>query len=122
MLLQIKLPGSQFSNPWTDVPVRSVTERASSSFTLAFLEDIFYRKYPRLRRLKLSNFKSLEQLAFALDQDMEHAFYTLTCTDKAFGIEFADFILVHPDGMIRAIERRAKKLGKQALKSWTSEE
>lgn len=118
-LLQIKLPGRQSSNPLTDLQSRAVR---ATGMTVELIEGIFYRKYPHLRRLKLSNFKSLETLADVMETDLEEAFYYLATKSTMFGVEWEEFILVHPDCVIERIKMKTRRLKKKLRIRESSEE
>lgn len=92
-LLKIKLPG----------------QRCSSQL----IEDVFYRKYPYLRRLKLKNFKSLEAFASIINVEDSKAFNLLVNQKSLHGIEWLTFIFVHPDGIIDEISKLDRKLVKK---------
>ena len=93
MLLQIKLPGQQSSSQ--------------------LIEDIFYRKYPHLRKLRLKSFRPLETFADIIDQDIYRAFDIVVTRKTIFALNWCDFILIHPDCVIDELKFHTRRVSKK---------
>jgi hypothetical protein len=89
-LLQIRVPGIQ-------------------SCSSRWIEDVFYRHYPHLRRLRLKSFRSLENLANILGTDDDEALLYLIRNIRFYGVEYHTFVLIHPDGVVSEILKKSKR-------------
>lgn len=107
-LLQVKLPGKLFLSRLND------GDDSRSKMTSDLIEHIFYAKYPKLRQIKLSNFKSLQQAADLQRINIGKAFQLLARGRTMFGIQIKDFILIHPDGIVTGQHRAGKRVVKAA--------
>lgn len=82
-----------------------IPKRTSSS---PFLEDIFYRRYPHLNRIKLKNFVDLSVYAGYRGYSYEKAKLDIIKRKSIFALELVNqnLILIHPKALFALIGKQ----------------
>jgi|SRR3990170_8372581 len=90
---------------------------ASRAISLTqLIEMAFYKRCPRLKRIKLEKFYSKEKAASVLNININYLKHYLITSDRAHGVELQDGTLIaHPESLINDIKSKMKTVIKKEL-------